>query len=287
MKPPPFEYKRAETLDDAIATLAEAGDEAKLLAGGQSLIAMMNLRLVRPTMLIDLNRIGDLDYIRRNNGTVEIGAMTRQTTLENSAEIRTALPLMTAALPHVAHKPIRNRGTIGGSLAHNDPTAELPAVAIACGATMITRSASGERSIAAADFFTGYLETALADDEILTAIHIPASAPGTGYSFMEISPRKGDYALVGVAALLTVKDGNCADVRIVCMGAGDRAMRMESAENSLNGQAPSNDAFRAAAEAAAKSADPSADFHASADYRRDLIRNLTQRALAEASSRCQ
>lgn len=287
MKPPPFEYKRAGSIDEALSALAQAGDEAKLLAGGQSLIAMMNLRLVRPSLLIDLNRIGELDYVRRSNGTVQIGAMTRQTTLEESAEIRTSLPLMTAAMPHISHKPIRNRGTIGGSMAHNDPTAELPAVAIACDATMVTRSANGERHIAAADFFTGYLATALADDELLTAIHIPASAANAGYSFMEISPRKGDYALVGVATLMEMNDGNCSNVRIVCLGAGETAMRMTSAENALNGQAPSDEAFRAAAEAAAQSADPASDYHASADYRRDLIRSLTRRALAEAHGRCQ
>lgn len=287
MKPPPFKYKRASTIDEAINALAQGGDEAKLLAGGQSLIAMMNLRLARPSMLVDINRVSELSYIRRSNGTLEIGAMTRQTALEESDMVQTACPLMTAALPHVAHKPIRNRGTIGGSLAHNDPTAELPAVALACDATMVVRGTTGERNIAAADFFTGYLQTALAVDELLTGIRVPVTAVNTGYSFMEVSPRQGDYALVGVAAMMVLHKGNCANVRLVCLGAGDSAMRMHTAEAILNGQAPSAEAFRAAAEAAAVAADPASDYHATADYRRDLIRSLVQRALTEAHSRCQ
>lgn len=286
MKPPPFAYKRAATVAEALEALATGGDEAKLLAGGQSLIAMMNLRLVQPALLIDINRLSELDYIERHNGTLSIGALTRQTTLEESDVVRQACPLMAAALPHIAHKPIRNRGTLGGSLAHNDPTAELPAVALACDAQMVVSGASGERTLAAADFFTGYLETALAADEILTAIHVPATAVGTGTSFLEISPRKGDYALVGVAAMLRVENGRCAGVRIVCLGAGDTARRMQTAESTLDGEAPTEDAFRAAAEAAAKAADPSSDYHADAAYRRDLIRSLTRRALAEAHARC-
>lgn len=286
MKPPPFKYKRVSTVEEALSALADGGDEAKLLAGGQSLIAMMNLRLVRPSVLVDINRVDELNYINRTNGTLKIGAMTRQTTVENSAEVSAACPLMAVALPYVAHKPIRNRGTIGGSMAHNDPTAELPAVALACDAEFVVRSASGERTLTAADFFTGYLETALAEDEILIAIHVPATAAGTGYSFMEMSPRKGDYALVGVAAMMQVSNGQCNNVRIVCLGAGDSAMRMSTAESALNGEAPSGDAFHAAAEAAAGEADPGSDYHASAEYRRDLIRSLTQRALAEAHSRC-
>jgi CO/xanthine dehydrogenase FAD-binding subunit len=286
MKPPPFKYQRASSVAEALSALAEGGSDAKLLAGGQSLIAMMNLRLARPSMLIDINRVSELSYIQRSNGTLKIGAMTRQTMLEESAEVAAACPLLTAVMPHIAHKPIRNRGTLGGSLAHNDPTAELPAVALACDAQMVIRSASGERTLAAADFFTGYLETALAADEILTAVHIPATPAGTGYSFMEISPRQGDYALVGVAAMMQMSGGNCTNVRLVCLGAGDSAMRMSAAEASLNGQAPSAEAFRAAAEAAATAADPGSDYHATADYRRDLIRSLTQRALAEAHSRC-
>lgn len=286
MKPPPFKYQRASTVDEALAALAEGGREAKLLAGGQSLIAMMNLRLVRPSVLIDINRVSELSYIQRTNGTLKIGAMTRQTTLEESAEVAAACPLMTAALPHIAHKPIRNRGTIGGSLAHNDPTAELPAVALACDAQMVIRGAAGERTLAATDFFTGYLETALAEDEILTAVHIPATPAGTGYSFLEISPRQGDYALVGVAAMMQLDNGNCANVRLVCLGAGDGVRRMNTAEATLNGAAATAEAFRAAADAAAAAVDPSSDYHATAEYRRDLIRSLTHRTLAEAHSRC-
>lgn len=286
MKPPPFKYQRASSVAEAVSALAEGGSEAKLLAGGQSLIAMMNLRLVRPSVLIDINRVNELSYIQRSNGTLKIGAMTRQTMLEESAEVQAACPLMMAVLPHIAHKPIRNRGTIGGSLAHNDPTAELPAVALACDAQMVIRSAAGGRTLAAADFFTGYLETALAVDEILTAVHIPTTPVGTGYSFMEVSPRRGDYALVGVAAMMQMNNGNCADVRLVCLGAGAGATRMRAAEATLNGQAPTTEAFLAAAAAAATAADPSSDYHATAEYRRDLIRSLTQRALAEAHSRC-
>ena len=285
MKPPPFHYVRAISLDHAVATLAGAGDEAKVLAGGQSLIAMMNLRLARPHMLVDINRLREQDYIRQHNGHVAIGALTRQSTVEESALIADVCPLLTEAIRYVAHKPIRNRGTIGGNLAHADPTSELPAVAVALDASFTLQSQRGTRTLKANEFFVGYFATALAADELLTEVSFPTHAPGQGWSFMEYSPRKGDYALVGVAATLEVTDGKCAAARLVYVGVGERAQRIEEAEQLLLGNAPTADAFQAAADVASRLVDPASDVHASATYRRELVNTLTRRALAQALDR--
>lgn len=287
MKPPPFQYKRASIVEEALTALAEGGDEAKILAGGQSLIAMMNLRLVRPQMLVDINRLTTLDYIRTDNGTLALGALTRQASVEESSEVTKACPLMAEAIRYVAHKPIRNRGTIGGNLAHNDPTSELPAVAVALDAEFVAQSSKGKRSIPAADFFTGYLTTVLAPNELLTEVRVPAWPEGQGWSFMEISPRKGDYALVGVAATLQVQDGKCQAARLVYTGVGEHAHRISEAEQALVGNEAGEAAFSEAADVARRSVDPSSDVHASAEYRRDLVAVLTRRALAQALERCE
>lgn len=287
MKPPPFRYKRAASIEEAVAALAEEGDEAKVLAGGQSLIAMMNLRLVKPQVLIDVNRLTTLDYIRRDNGTLALGALARQSAVEESADVAAACPLMAEAIHYVAHKPIRNRGTVGGNFAHNDPTSELPAVAVALGAEFVARSNGGERTIPASDFFVGYLTTALAPDELLTEVRVPAWPAGQGWSFMEISPRKGDYALVGIAATLQVKDGQCQAARLVYTGVGEYAHRVPEAEQALIGNEASEAAFREAADIARREVDPSTDVHADAEYRRDLVAALTQRALTQALERCE
>src|SRR5881397_3603805 len=209
MKPAPFQYVRASSIDDALAGLAGHGDDAKVLAGGQSLIALMNLRLVRPAVLVDINRLSDIAYIRQENGTLAIGALTRQSAVESSDVIARLCPLMAEAIRFVAHRPIRNRGTVGGNLAHADPTSELPAVAVALDATFVARSTDGHRTISAADFFVGLLSSALASKELLTQVCIPIWPAGQGWSFMEVSPRAGDYALVGIAATLRVQDGVC------------------------------------------------------------------------------
>src|SRR5215475_9463282 len=273
MKPAPFRYVRASKLDDALAELARYGDDAKVLAGGQSLIAQMNLRLIRPAVLVDINRLADIAYIRQDNGGVAIGALTRQSAVESSELIARLCPLMAEAIRFVAHRPIRNRGTIGGNLAHADPTSELPAVAVALGATFVSRSQKGQRTIAA--------------DKLLTEVRVPVWPAGQGWSFMEVSPRAGDYALVGVAAALRASDGVCQSARLAYSGVGPRPVRVTKAEQVLIGRPSREATFREAAEVAAEQVDPLSDFHATADYRRDLVQALTRRALMAALDRCQ
>jgi len=286
VKPAPFQYVRPSSVSDALAALARYRDDAKVLAGGQSLIALMNLRLVKPAVLVDINRLSDIAYIREENGTVAIGALTRQSAVESSGVIARQCPLMAEAIRFVAHRPIRNRGTVGGNLAHADPTSELPAVAVALDATFVARSTDGQRAISAADFFVGLLSSALASKELLTEMRIPIWPAGQGWSFMEVSPRAGDYALVGVAATLQVQEGICQAARLVYSGVGARPTRVAAAEQMLLG-GPANEAtFRAAGEVAAGQVDPSSDFHATGDYRRDLVRVLTRRALMRALDRC-
>ena len=287
MKPAPFSYVRPMTVEEALAALAQHGSDAKVLAGGQSLIAMMNLRLTKPRRLVDINRVAALDYIRHDGGTLAIGALTRLSAAEASPLVARHCPLMTEAIQHISHRPIRNRGTVGGNLAHADPTSELPAVAVATDATLVARSAKGARTILAADFFVGHLTSALQPDELLTEVRVPASRPaGQGWSFMEVSPRKGDYALVGVAATLQVKDGTCQAARLVYCGVAGRAQRVPEAEQALVGRTADEAVFRAAASIASQRVQPPSDFHATAAYRRDLVNVLTRRALAQALARC-
>ena len=286
MKPPPFDYHCPETLDEALALLAEHGDDAKVLAGGQSLVPMLNLRALHPAVLIDINRLPGLDHIGLEDEELRVGALARHKAVLESAAVREASPLMAAAYPYVSHGPIRNRGTLCGNLCHNDPASEMPAVALASDAEMVLQSASGTRSVGAADFFTGALSTAARADEILVELRVPKAPDGQGAAFHEVSPRKGDFAYVAVGATLTLAGGACSGVRIVCAGVGDGPYRAHAAEDGLAGAAPGDDAFRQAAEAAAEGIDPGEDFHADADYRRDLVRSLTRRALADAASRC-
>lgn len=285
MKPAPFAYVRPSTVEEALSALEQRGDEAKVLAGGQSLVAMMNLRLVKPRCLVDINRLSALDYIRADDGGLIIGALTRQSAVETSPLVARHSPLMAEAIRQVAHRPIRNRGTIGGNLAHADPTSELPAVAVATDATFVVRSATGQRTIAAADFFVGHLTSALRPADLLTEVRVPPWPPGQGWSFMEVSPRKGDFALVGVAATLQVRDGTCRAARLVYCGVAGRAQRVPEAERALVGRAADAGAFREAAGIASQRVDPPSDFHATAAYRRDLVNVLTRRALAQASAR--
>ena len=286
MKPPPFDYRCPETLEEALALLAEHGEEAKVLAGGQSLVPMLNLRALHPAILIDINRLPGLDYVRVKDGALEIGALARHKAVLAAAAVREASPLMAAAYPHVSHGPIRNRGTLCGNLCHNDPASEMPAVALASDAAMVLHSSAGTRTVGAEDFFTGALSTAARADELLVEVRIPCAAAGQGAGFHEVSPRKGDFAYVAVAALIALKGGACASARIVCAGVGDGPHRARAAEDALTGATPADDAFRRAAEAVAEDIDPAEDFHADADYRRDLVRSLTRRALADAASRC-
>lgn len=294
MKPAPFRYHAPETLDEALALLAEHGADAKPLAGGQSLVPAMNFRLARPSVLVDLNRIPALDRIEPVNGGgaspsdggLRLGAMTRQRAAETSPLVAARAPLLAEALPLVAHPQIRNRGTVGGSLAHADPAAELPAVAVALGARLTAASTGGERTIDAADFFTGLMATALEPEELLVGIEVPPPPPRSGWCFVELARRHGDYALIGVAGGVTLDAaGRCAGSRIVLVSAGEVPVVATGAAAALAGAQPGAEAARAAAETAAAEADPPADIHASADYRRQLVRVLVRRALETAFQR--
>src|SRR5580693_7309943 len=225
MKLPPVEYEAPRTVSEAVELLAEHLDQASVLAGGQSLIPLLALRLARPAVLIDINGVDGLSGVSATDGSVGIGAMTREYVAEESAVIADAVPLLAAALPLIGHEAIRSRGTIGGSLAHADPAAELPAVALALDAEFVVRSQSGERVIPAAEWFEGYLATARRPDEILVEVRFPAAAPGTGVSFQEVARRHGDFAIVGLAASLTLADGAVSDARLAFSGVADVPVR--------------------------------------------------------------
>ncbi len=287
MKPAPFEYRVPDSIEQALSLLKEHGDEAKLLAGGQSLVPAMNFRVVQPTVLIDLNRIKELDTIHEEGQVLRIGAMTRERNLEFDPLIAKRIPLMSEGILHVAHPQIRNRGTFGGSLANADPAAELPVLAIALDARLKARNANAERWINAQDFFVGMFTTALAPDEILVEIEIPFMPAHTGFSFMEVAPRAGDYALMGVAALVTLdQKGKCQQAKLVYLNAGDGPVEAKEAANLLKGQAPDDKAIEsAAAMASEKEINPFGNIHASPDFQRHLARVLTQRALKQAIER--
>ena len=287
MKPAPFEYFRPASLDEALALLAEHGGDAKPLAGGQSLIPAMNFRLATPAVLVDLNGISELSYITNDAGDIRIGGMTRQRTVERSALVSDRVPLIAETMPHIAHPAIRNRGTVGGSLAHADPAAELPAVMLALNARFTVSSQAGTREVEADDFFVGLFTTGVQPGELLTDIRIPPAPSRSGFAFQEISRRHGDFALVGVAAVVSLDAvGNCADARIALLSVGGRPMRAVEAAKTLIGQRPSVESIAAAADAAAtKDIDPSSDIHASTRYRRHLAKVLTRRVLTRAFER--
>jgi len=285
MKPAPFTYHRPGTLDEALALLAEHGDDAKVLAGGQSLVPLMALRMGRPAHVVDIGAIDGLDQIEvGGDGSVTIGAMVRHEQAKRSPEVAEHAPLITATMPYVAHRAIRSQGTVVGSIAHADPAAEMPAVVIATGATMIARSAGGEREIAADEFFQGYLDTALRADEILVAVRFPAWPDNTAGTTVEVARRHGDYALVGLTTAVTVDDGTITDAALAFFGAASTAVRVSAAEASLVGAAPSAEAFAAAAEIVSAELDPPADIHATTAYRKHLAGVLTRRALTELTA---
>ncbi len=284
MKPAPFEYVRAENVEAALAALA-ANAEARVLAGGQSLIAMMNLRLAKPGCLVDINRLAELDYIRAEGDELAIGALTRHTAAATSPEVAEYCPLMREAYNHIAHRAVRNRGTVGGNLCHADPSSENPAVAIASGATLVLRSAGGERRVAAEDFFLSLYETAAGQNELLTEIRYPKAPRGQGWSFQETSTRQGDFALAGVAATVDAANGACTGARVVAVGIGEHATRLHAAEDAVAGGEINETSLEAAGAAARAVVDPPSDYHADAEYRRDLVHALTKRALAEAHGR--
>jgi aerobic carbon-monoxide dehydrogenase medium subunit len=284
VKPAPFEYFCPATLDEAIELLAEHGGDAKALAGGQSLIPAMNFRLATPAVLVDLNRVAALSHITSANDGLRIGAMTRHREVEHSGAVAASAPLLAAAMPFVAHAAIRTRGTIGGSLAHADPAAELPAVMLALDSTVTLQSVSGARTVSARDFFVGLFTTALGPGELVTEVTIPTARPRTGVAFDEISRRRGDFALAGAAASITLDtDGRCERVRVAFLSLADRPVVAEEVSRVLVGHVPTPEAIRAAAEqAAARDIDPTSDMHASSRYRRQLAAVLTRRVLERA-----
>ena len=288
MKPAPFEYLVPNSVEAALGFLREYGDDAKLLAGGQSLVPAMNFRLVQPGVLIDLNRLDELGYINpAAEGGLRIGAMTRQSRLERDSLIEERAPLVFEAASYIAHPQIRNRGTVGGSLAHADPAAELPVISLAHGARFKVASAAGERWIAAEDFFLGMFTTDLSPEEMLLEIELPAPQPKSGWAFLEVARRQGDYAMMGVAAVLTLDaDGVCQQARLVYLNAGDGPVAARQAAEMLVGEAQSEELCEAAAaKAAAEEIDPPGNVHASPEYQRHLARVLTRRALQQAFQR--
>jgi carbon-monoxide dehydrogenase medium subunit len=287
MKPPVFDYVAPNSLQEAVAVLQKHDGEAKLLSGGQSLMPLLNMRLARPEILVDLARIPGLDGIREEDGTLVVGAMTRQRAIEFSDAVRSRHPLVHAATMHIAHPQNRNQGTVGGSLAHADPAAEYPAVALAVDAQFRATGPSGERTIEAADFFVTYLTTSLEADEILTEVRLPALPAASGWSFTEVARRHGDYAMAGVTAVLTLDGaGRCARARLVLFGVGATPVRATQAEQMLVGEKPAENLFRQAGERAAGDIEePLSDVHATSEYRQDLARVLTRRALTEAAAR--
>jgi carbon-monoxide dehydrogenase medium subunit len=288
MKPAPFEYQAPGSLAAALDLLASRGGDAKLLAGGQSLIPVMNFRLAEPSLLVDINKLTDLDFIRRGeDGSLRIGALTRQRRLERDPLVAEAAPLLHEAMPFIAHPQIRNRGTIGGSLAHADPSAELPTIAVALGARFRLQRAGGDRWVEARDFFGGLFTTALEPDEILTEVAVPPLPPRTGWAFLEIARRLGDYAQVGVAARVTLDDsGRCREARLVYLSVGDRPVEAREAARLLAGQEISPEVIAAAADKASRDEmSPAGDVHATAEFKRHLARVLTGRALRKATER--
>ena len=273
MIPAVFEYQRASSADEAVSLLAQAGDEAKLLAGGHSLLPLMKLRLATPSVLIDIGRIQDLSYISDGGDHVAVGALTRHRDVQTSALLQAQVPILAHAAGMVGDRQVRHRGTIGGSVAHGDPASDLPAVVLALGATMVAKGPNGEREIAATDFFQGFLETALAPDELLTEIRLP-KVPGAGWSFQKFNRRAQDWAIVGVAA---VHNGHTA---VALVNMGQTPLRATAVEEALAAGASGGDA----AALADQGAEPSADLNASVEFRRHLARVLVRRALEEAGS---
>jgi aerobic carbon-monoxide dehydrogenase medium subunit len=285
MKPAPFTYTRPDSLKEAIKLLATHKDSAKLLAGGQSLVPMMNFRLARPEFLIDINRLEELNYHRVEKGELVIGALARHATLRDSDIVREACPLMADAYQYVAHGPIRNRGTLCGNLCHADPASEMPAVALVSNAVLVLQSKRGERRVAAKDFFLGVYDTVTEPDELLTEVRIPVAPKGQLWSFQEMSIRKGDFALVGVALTLTLSGGLVETAALAVCGVGSKATRLASVEAKLVGAAIDSKAIAKAADAAADAVNPQTDTNADPIYRRDLVRTLVSRALTEAIGR--
>lgn len=287
MKPAPFEYHAPSSIEEALILLRDQAGDAKLLAGGQSLVPAMNFRVVQPSVLIDLNRINELNYLYEDGNCIRVGAMTRERTLELNPLIEQKLPLLAEAMPYVAHPQIRNRGTLGGSLAHADPAAELPVLMLALNARMKVRSANSERWVDAQKFFSGMFVTDLAPAEMLVEIELPSQPARTGWSFMEVAPRAGDYALMGVAALITLDEsGKCKSARLVYLNAGDGPVDAIRAAQILQNEIPHDKRIdEAAILASEQEINPFGNIHTSPEFQRHLANVLTKRALKQAIQR--
>jgi CO/xanthine dehydrogenase FAD-binding subunit len=290
MKPAPFKYYAPTTVEEALAHLAEYGYDAKALAGGQSLVPMLNFRLAQPSVLVDLNNVSELFYIRPDeNGGLLLGAMTRQRQVEHDPLVAERAPLIHEVMPQIAYPQIRSRGTFGGSLAHADPSAELVAASMALNGRFRLRSQAKERWVPADEFFVGLFTTVLEPDELLVEVALPAMLPRSGWAFLQITRRHHDFCLAGVAVLVTLDDKDqCEQARLVFLSAGDGPVNARQTAEMLVGQAPTPEAIRAAAEkAASDEIDPGSDIHASAEYRRHLAQVLARRTLTQAFDRAQ
>lgn len=286
MKPAPFEHFAPESVEEAIDLLGQHGDTGKVLAGGQSLGPLLNMRLATPEVIIDINHLKELSYIRHRKGRLEVGALARQRAIERSPVIPERWPLLYEAAPYIGHATLRNRGTICGSLAHADPAAELPAVATALDAKLRVIGPEGERTASPDEFFQSYMTTSLKPEELLAEVRFPPTLPSTGTAWIEVARRHGDYALVGVAAVLTLReDSACEEARLVYTGVTPVPFDAREASGLLVGEQPNEEAFAAAAESAATLGEPGSDVHATAGYRRHLVRVLTRRALGKALER--
>ena len=283
MKPVAFDYFAPRSVAETLELLGQHGEEGKLLAGGQSLVPLMNFRLVRPSALIDLNRVPDLNYIRENNGWLEIGAMTRDRDLEESPLVREKCGLLALASSWIGHAQIRNRSTIGGGAAHNDPAGEIPTVLLGLDAKILIGNQSGEiREEAAGDFFITYLTTILGPTDLLTGFRVPIHPPGSGFAVREFARRRGDFAMAGSMALVTMSGETCAEASVALMGVGSTAIKAGKTCELLLGSKPTSALIAEGAKQAREEADPDDDIHATATFRRDLIESLTQAALTEA-----
>lgn len=282
MKAPDFKYHRPRQIDEALRLLKEVGENGKILAGGQSLMPMLNFRLAAPAHLIDINFITGLDYIRAENGALKIGCLVRQSQALDNPLVRQRCPLLSGALTHVGYAQTRNRGTICGSLAHADPAAELPAVLLALDGSVTVGNATRRREIAAREFFQSFLSTALGGDEMVVEASVPEQSASSGSSFVEFARRFGDFAIVGVAASLTLANDQIADARIALTGVSDRPWRDRGVEEILIGKRATPELFSKAAGEIPVAIDPTSDIHASAAYRRSLANILTRRALTDA-----
>ncbi|MBI5934418.1 MAG: xanthine dehydrogenase family protein subunit M [Chloroflexi bacterium] len=288
MKPAPFEYHAPTTTEEALSLLAEHGYDAKILAGGQSLIPMMNFRLVQPAILVDLNNIPDLAYINPgDDGGLRLGSMTRHHQVETSPLVAERAPLIHETMPKIAYPQVRSRGTFGGSISHADPSAELVALSVALDGNFRLRNRDGERWTPAREFFVGLFTTVLEPNELLVEASLPPMPPHSGWSLKEVARRPHDFALIGVAAVVTLDEkGLCQQARMVLISAGDVPMVAHKAVELLKGQAPTAEAIKAAAEVAAtEDIDPSSDIHATAEFRRHLANVLSRRALEQAFQR--